>query len=114
VIATSPVIAPFTAPRKVGLRCGPPSMSQMTQVSRATAVARLVLITPADACGPPKYMSPPLKPFQPSHSRPTPSMTMGRLLGTALARSRASRGPITAAATNPEVPAARWITYPPE
>jgi hypothetical protein len=89
-------------------------MSQMTQVSSATAVARLVLKTPADACWPPKYMSPPLKPFQPSHRMPRPIATIGRLLGTARARSRASRGPITAAATNPEVPAARWITYPPE
>src|SRR5690349_3759070 len=45
VMATRPLIIPFTAPRNVGLRCLLPKRSQITQVSNATAVARLVLIT---------------------------------------------------------------------
>ena len=110
VIATSPVIMPLTAPRKVGFRCLLTNRSQITQVSNATAVARLVLSTASDASAPEKYGSPPLNPFQPSHRMPAPTAARGRLLGTARSRSRASRGPITAAATNPVVPAARWIT----
>src|SRR5262245_33172611 len=113
VIATRPVIMPLTAPRNVGLRALLAKMAQITQVSSATAVVRLVLITASDASAPEKYGSPPLKPFQPNHSTPAPTAAMGRLLGTACSRSRAKRGPITAAATNPLVPAARWITYPP-
>ena len=114
VIPTRPTIMPLTAPRKVGLRSRLAKMSQITQVSSATAVARLVLSTASDALAPAKYGSPPLNPFQPSHRMPAPTAAIGRLFGTARSRSRASRGPITAAATNPVVPAARWITYPPE
>src|SRR5258707_11550760 len=104
---------PLMAPRNVGLRCLLAKMSQSTQVSSATAVVRLVLITASDASAPEKYGSPPLNPFQPNHRTPAPTAAIGRLFGTACSRSRASLGPITAAATNPVVPAARWITYPP-
>ena len=110
VMATSPTIIPLTDPRNVGFLAGPRNMSQTTQVSRATAVARLVLITAVAASALEKYGSPPLKPFQPSHRMPAPIATMVRLCGTNLARSRASRGPITHAATKPLVPAARWMT----
>src|SRR5580704_14466777 len=113
-MATRPVIIPLTAPRKVGLRCLLANMSQRTHTSNATAVVRLVLITASEASAPEKYGSPPLNPFQPSHRMPAPTAAIGRLLGTARSRSRFNRGPITAAATNPLVPAARWITYPPE
>jgi len=80
------------------------------QVIIATAVARLVLTTAAAASEPAKYGSPPLKPFQPSHRMPAPTATNIRLFGTAFSRSRFSRGPMIAAATKPEVPAARWMT----
>ena len=66
-----------------------------------TAVAALALA---------KYGSPPLKPFHPSQMMPAPIETSGRLCGMKRARSRASRGPITHAATKPLVPAARWMT----
>ncbi len=71
-------------------------------------------MTAADAEAPAKYGSPPLKPFQPSHSNPAPTATMATLLGASISRSRCKRGPITAAATKPDTPAERWITYPPE
>ena len=80
------------------------------QVIMATAVARLVLMMAAAALEPAKYGSPPLKPFQPSHRMPAPTATKSRLLGTAFSRSRFRRGPITAADTKPETPAARWMT----
>ena len=47
VIATSPVIMPLMAPRKVGFFCLLTKRSQITQVSNAAAVARLVLSTAA-------------------------------------------------------------------
>src|SRR5882762_8004502 len=114
VMPTRPTIIPLTAPRKVGLRSRLAKMSQITQVSSATAVHRLVLSTASDALVPAKYGSPPLNPFHPSHRMPAPTAAIGKLFGTARSRSRFNRGPITAAATNPLTPAARWITYPPE
>ncbi len=75
---------------------------------------RLVLSTEAEATDSALYQSPPLKPFQPIQSKPAPTATIARLFGASTSRSRCRRGPITAAATNPEMPAARWITYPPE
>ena len=101
---------PLTAPRKLGFFSRLPSMSRISQVIRATAVATFVLITAAAASALAKYGSPPLKPFQPSHSRPAPTATNGRLLGAPVSRSRRNRGPTMAAATNPDTPAARWIT----
>ena len=86
------------------------NMSMRIQTIMATAVARLVLMTAAAASEPAKYGSPPLKPFQPSHRMPAPTATNSRLFGTAFSRSRLRRGPMTAADTKPETPAARWIT----
>src|SRR6516225_4373093 len=107
---TRPQIMPLTAPSSVGFLDLLSSMSQTTHVSRAAAVAALVLITAAAALAPEKYGSPPLKPFQPSHTMPAPTATMVKLWGTHLARSRASLGPITQAATKPDTPAAKWMT----
>jgi hypothetical protein len=101
---------PLRPPRKVGFLSGEKNMSMRIQIIMATAVARLVLTMAAPASEPAKYGSPPLKPFQPSHSRPAPTATNSRLLGIARSRSRLSRGPIIAADTNPETPAARWMT----
>ncbi len=69
-----------------------------------------VLSTEAEATSPALYQSPPLNPFQPIHSNPAPTATIARLFGASISRSRCRRGPITAAATKPETPAARWIT----
>ncbi len=70
----------------------------------------LVFSTAAEAMPLTSYQSPPLKPFQPIQRRPAPTATMARLFGASTSRSRCRRGPITHAATNPETPAARWIT----
>ena len=85
-------------------------MSMTIQTIMATAVARLVLTTAAPASAPAKYGSPPLKPFQPSHRMPAPTATNIRLFGIAFSRSRLRRGPMIAADTKPETPAARWMT----
>ena len=77
-------------------------------------MARLVLTTAVEASALAKYGSPPLNPFQPSQTMPAPIDINGRLCGRNRCRSRASLGPMTQAATKPLVPAAKWITYPPE
>src|SRR5450755_3849436 len=110
VMPTSPQIMPFRPPRNVGFFSGLRNMSMRIQTIMAVAVATLVLMTAAAESAPAKYGSPPLKPFQPSHRIPAPTATNIRLFGMARSRSRASRGPMTAAATNPDVPAARWMT----
>ncbi len=86
----------------------------IVHTSSDTQVHRLVLRIAAEASALAKYGSPPLKPFQPSHRIPAPTIAISRLLGGKWSRSCWIRGPITAAATKPDVPAARWITYPPE
>src|ERR1700730_5494856 len=103
---------PLTAPSTDGLP--DPTLSMIVQTSRAHAVAVLVLSTAAPASALAKYGSPPLKPFQPSHSTPAPTSVINKLFGGKCSRSACSLGPTTHAATKPEVPAARWMTYPPE
>src|SRR5258708_37679586 len=60
VMPTRPAIIPLMAPRNVGLRSRLAKMSQITQVSSATAVARLVLSTASDAVVPAEEGLPPL------------------------------------------------------
>ena len=101
---------PLRPPRKVGFFSEEKNMSIRIQVIMAMAVARLVLTMAAPASAPAKYGSPPLKPFQPSHRMPAPSATNIRLFGMARSRSFFRRGPMIAAETKPETPAARWMT----
>jgi len=63
VMATRPVIIPWTAPMTEGFL--KKMMSMTVQTRRLIAVAMLVLITAAPASGLAAYGSPPLKPFQP-------------------------------------------------
>ena len=65
---------PFRPPRNVGLRSRLSAMSMTIQVSIATAVARLVLITAEAASAPAKYagVAAVLNPFQPSHRNGRP------------------------------------------
>ena len=46
----------------------------------------------------------------PQPKRPAPIKATSRLLGGKCSRSARRRGPTTAAATKPDVPAARWMT----
>jgi len=53
-MATSPEIMPLMPPSRVGLRSRLAKTSQITQVSRATAVARFVFSTAKEALVPAK------------------------------------------------------------
>src|SRR5271154_1657845 len=104
---TRPQIMPLRPPRKVGFFDLLNDMSMMIPPIGAPAVATWVL-TPADEpSAPAKYGSPRLKPFQPSHRMPAPTATNIRLFGMAFSRSFFRRGPMIAADTKPETPAAR-------
>src|SRR5487761_273502 len=101
---TRPATMPLTRPPTVTR----PTMntSRNIQAIMAVAAARFVLRMAAEASAPAKYGSPPLNPFQPSQSRPAPVITAIRLLGRLFSRSVSSRGPMTDAATRPDMPAA--------
>ncbi len=90
------------------------NISRMSQTSSEIAVQTLVLSTAAPASALAVYGSPPLKPFQPSHRMPAPASAMIKLFGSNSLRSASERAPTIAAETNPETPAAKWMTYPPE
>ena len=102
VIATRPVIMPWTAPITEGFL--KKMMSSVVQVSKLTAVARLVFKTAAPASGEAAYGSPPLKPFHPSQRIPAPTSDSRMLWGLKFSRSCLRRGPTHQAATNPAVP----------
>ena len=112
VMATKPVIIPWTAPITDGFL--KKMMSMTTHVRRLMAVQMLVLSTATPASGLAAYGSPPLKPFHPVQRIPAPTSMRVTLLGLASTRSDGIRGPIHQAPTKPAVPADRWMTYPPE
>src|ERR1700685_2115486 len=80
VMDTSTPIIPLSTDPADGLPNA--NISSTSQTSSATAVAMFVLSTAAAASALAKYGSPPLKPFQPSHSSPAPAKAMIRLLGS--------------------------------
>src|ERR1700733_7208977 len=103
---------PLTAPITDGLPYA--ILSRIVQTSSATAVAVLVLSTAAPASALAKYGSPPLKPFQPIHRMPAPTRVTSKLFGGKWSRAAWRRGRRTRGAVNPEAPARKGITYPPE
>src|SRR5688572_23254521 len=78
VIATRPATAPDEAPTMVGL---PLIHSTMIQPSTPAPVATWVLRNATAAVESEVSSDPALKPNQPNHSRPAPSMTNGTLCG---------------------------------
>src|ERR1700693_4785845 len=81
---------PLSIPMMVGrLR---KKMSITIQVSSAVAVQRWVLSTAAEASALAKYGSPPLKPLQPSQSRPPPATASMMLLEALCGGRRRHRG----------------------
>src|ERR1019366_10308367 len=76
VIATRPATIPLMAPATLTFLKR--RASHITQVQSAVAVQRWVLRMAAAASALAKYGSPPLKPLQPSQSRPPPATAMIR------------------------------------
>src|SRR5438445_2981234 len=79
VIATRPATAPEAAPRVLNVPCW--IFSAISQPIIAVQVATWVLMNTIDAWPLAPSALPALKPNQPNHSRPTPSITNGTLCG---------------------------------
>ena len=78
-MATRPATMPDAAPSEVA--CPSRIFSVSSQASMAAAVATVVVTKVAPARPPEPTAEPALKPYQPNHSRPAPSITNGRLCG---------------------------------
>ena len=79
VMTTRPARMPEAMPRAVALRCWTASMQ--IQASAAAAAAACVTASACAVFSPLDRELPALKPNQPTQSRPTPIITMTRLLG---------------------------------
>src|SRR5260370_33009713 len=111
VMATSPATIPDAAPRVVGLRSRIRSTS--SQASIAVPVATVV-VTNVDAAVPPELSAEPaLKPYQPNHSSPAPSITNGRLCGRIAVPGQPLRLPRTMHNARPAAPELMCTAVPP-
>ena len=110
-MATRPATTPEAAPRDVEA----PSRSRSTssQPSMAAPVATSVLTQTYAATPSAVRKLAPLKPNQPNHSRPAPSMTSGRLLGRIGSLPKPLRLPRTSARASAAAPALMWTAVPP-
>src|SRR5689334_415650 len=111
VIATRPATMPDAAPSEVAF----PSriLSTSSQASIAVPVATVV-VTNVDAAIPPELSADPaLKPYQPNHSRPAPSITNGRLCGRIGVPGQPLRLPRTRANAKPAAPELICTAVPP-
>ncbi len=61
----------------------------------------------------PKTIEPTLKPYQPSHSRPAPSMVSVRLCGRIVSLGQPRRLPSRTTRTSAATPALMWTAVPP-
>src|SRR3954449_5603596 len=111
VMATRPATAPEAKPSVVA--CPSRSRSTRIQPRAAVAVATWVLVNARAARPFAARAEPALKPNQPNHSRPEPSMTKGRLCGLNCAFGQPLRLPSTIASASPAAPALMWTAVPP-
>src|ERR671932_1416234 len=111
VMATRPDTAPDAAPSEVG--CPSRIFSTSSQPRTAAAVATWVLVKASPARPLAARADPALKPNQPNHSRPAPSITNGRLCGLNWAFGQPLRLPSTIASARPAAPALMWTAVPP-
>ena len=73
----------------------------------------MVLTQTTEAVLPAASAEPALKPNQPNHSRPAPSMTRVRLCGRIGSFGQPIRLPSTSASARPATPALMWTAVPP-
>ena len=111
VMATRPATMPDAAPRLVGLPSR--NFSTSSQPSIAAEVAKVVVrnVEPARPLEP--TAEPALKPNQPNHSRPAPSITKGRLCGRIGDLGQPLRLPSTMHSARPAAPALMCTAVPP-
>ena len=111
VIATSPDTRPDAAPSVVAWPSRKRSSSSQPSEPAAPASSVVVKTTAAVWLAP--SAEPALKPNQPNHSRPAPSMTRVRLCGRIGSLPNPIRGPSTSARASAEAPEQISTAVPP-
>ena len=86
-------------------------MTSQASIAAAGAAKVLTQASPASSLAP--RAEPALKPNQPNHSNPAPSITKVRLCGRIGTLPKPTRGPSTIASASAAAPALMWIAVPP-
>src|SRR6478609_5594621 len=111
VITTSPATAPEQKPSTLGLPRS--AYSSMAHVNEATAVASVVVVNAFAAIPSGASALPALKPYQPTHSRPVPTMQSTMLCGAMISFLNPSRCPRRTQSTSADQPDVMCTTVPP-
>jgi hypothetical protein len=111
VTVARPAIAPVTMPIEVGL----PILIRSTtsQEMAAAQAARWVFMIADEAESPAASAEPPLKPYQPTQSRPAPVIVKAGECGGRSVLLKPLRGLIIHARISAAMPAVVWTTMPP-
>src|ERR1051326_7526827 len=111
VITTSPATAPEQKPRTLGLPRS--AYSSIAHVNEATAVASVVLVNAFAAIASGARALPALKPYQPTQSRPVPTMQRTMLCGAMISFLNPNRCPRRTHNTSADQPELMCTTVPP-
>src|SRR5438132_463808 len=102
VITTNPATAPEQNPSTLALPRR--RSSSIAQVNEATAVASVVVMNALAAIPSAPSALPALKPYQPTHNIPAPTMQRTMLWGAMISFRKPSRGPSSAQRTSADQP----------
>src|SRR5437762_9746085 len=111
VITTSPATAPEQKPSTLGLRRN--AYSSMAHVNEATAAASVVIVKAFAAIPSGASALPALKPYQPTQSKPVPTMQSTMLCGAMISFLNQNRWPRRMQRTNADHAADMCTTAPP-
>src|SRR5688572_22347336 len=111
VTTTRPATAPEQNPSTLALRRV--RYSSAAQVKDATPVASVVVVNALAATPSAATAEPALKPYQPTHSMPVPTMHSTRLCGGIGVLPKPSRGPTIRQSSSADQPDDMCTTVPP-
>src|SRR4030095_1316014 len=111
VITTSPPTAPEQKPRTLGLPRS--AYSRIAHLNEPTAGASVVLMTAFAAIPSGARALPALKPYQPTQSKPVPTMQSTMLCGAMISLLNPSLCPRRRHKTSADQPELMWTTVPP-
>src|SRR5688572_5945856 len=111
VITTSPATMPEQKPSTLGLPRW--IYSTIPQTNPAVAAASVVVVNALDAIASAPRAEPALKPYQPTHSMPVPTMQSTMLCGGMGSLPKPRRLPRIRHRTNADQPDDMWTTVPP-
>src|SRR5487761_2072257 len=106
VMTTKPATAPEQKPSTLGLPRK--TYSAMAQTNEATAVARVVVVKALAAIPSAPKALPALKPYQPTHNMPVPTMQSTMLCGGIASRPKPRRLPSSKQRINADHPDDMW------